>query len=332
MHLARLNHLEAATAEIAALRAELGTAMDPEAGAWVLLTEGVLHFFQLDLDRSFDRLRRSYGIGKSARVSTVLGLSSAWLAHVSFHIPDYERACDYVLESLNSASPVDHAARFRAASVVAQFFGYSDQPDEARAWTTTARKHATAEGDEASIAALLFNTTIYRINGARLAHAFSEEVPPDFGRLVLELNSSLNFDTLAEGAGHPMGPVTLKGHASVIEGKYGDAVMHLESALSGGVYESNRATIEADLAHCLWQLGDLPNAQRLGREALSSIQRTPDPDDRAFVYKRLASVGTDLGTSSAELEALAAENLSQFRTLQDFIRQLCAKFPTPVSV
>jgi tetratricopeptide (TPR) repeat protein len=308
--------------------------LDAGSGAWILLAEGIINYFSLDLEKSFDKLRRSLGIGKSASISSVIPLSNAWLSHIYFHKGDYEKTMFHLQESIYSAEIEDHSSRCRSAMVASIFYGFSNLPDIARKWSHRARLHATAEGDEASLAALLFNITVFRINESRLADSLGFEVPEDYQRVVLELESSLAFDDLAQGAGLPGSPGTLRAHTYVIEKKFERAIAILKSILAAGIFAFNRASVQADLAFAYASIGKIEEAQDALKQTLESIFEAHDPDDLAFVYARISGTHRLLGNSESGLSnaAQAEFYLNEYRSLQGRLQALASGLPDPDSL
>ncbi|EHR73098.1 hypothetical protein BurJ1DRAFT_4299 [Burkholderiales bacterium JOSHI_001] len=333
IHLARLNQLDEAKGEISKLRMELGTELDAGSGAWILLADGIISFFDFDIEKSFDRLRRSLGIGKSAGIISIVPLSSAWMAHIYFHKGDYESTVQNLQYSIGFSEVDDYPSRCRTAMVASNFHGFANQPDNARKWSNKARIHATAEGDEASLAALLFNITIYRVNEFRIASAFDLPLPSDYQSLLLELKSSLAFDELADGVALPRGPSILRAHTLVIEREFPEAVAMLRQGLSSGVVTFNRATVEADLAFALANIGEMEAAKEILSQARESISAAFDPDDLAFACARISGTYRMFGDleSGAQFLTQAKSHLREYRDLQEKLRLLSVNIPDPDS-
>ncbi|MFN0182192.1 MAG: hypothetical protein ACKVQR_00085 [Aquabacterium sp.] len=329
MHHARQGEVAQAQECFNEVRTAFGGRFNPEVAAILFVAEGVLAFFQGDESRALDRMRRGYGIANSMNAVHAKALCAAWMAHLAFNENRYPEMVRLLRESLNSSAKDDHAARARLSLVLADAFHFSGRFDRAAPWYTAARLHATAEGDEATLSALLHNIAAFRASNLRLAGAVLADGEAS-RHALLEAKSAFNFDsavgTLSFGGLLPL----LQAQVMSMRGDFVEALQMLHRIDVNSLPPRLQAQCWAELAYCEVST-DLPEAalQHAGLAA-DGITTTRDADDRAYVHSRLALVFAKLLDESASKEhsALAIYETGRHRGEQAaLLEQLVAEFP-----
>jgi len=317
---ARQGESNQALRSIGKVRERFGNSLDAETAAWLMLAEGVLSFYSRgDLIASADRLRRSYGIASALCADSAKPTCAAWLAHLALNTRRFDDMITLLREALTLAAANDHQARGRASLVVADGFHYAGRFDLARPWYEKARLHATAEGDETSVSAMLHNVAAFRTANVRLADALGERLPIEAKRAAMEAASALAYDqaigtrSLGEYLPH------VNEQLLIVERNYGDAIRQLAGIDAAGLPARVHAVHYADHATCAYETGDSDLAKRLWISALDALEKVAmDPDDVAYVCCRLAALFARNGESqrAAGMQTRGAAAIAKHQELQ----------------
>jgi ATP/maltotriose-dependent transcriptional regulator MalT len=303
LHFARQGESEHALTHIGEVRNRFGKALDAEVAVWLMLSEGVLRFSKGDLAASADRLKRSYGIACALPGSSARPVCAAWLAHTALNTRRFGEMGVLLKDALSLATEDDHQARARACLVVADAFHYAGRFDLARPWYEKARVHATSEGDEASVSAMLHNVAAFRTANVRLADALGTKLPEEARRASMEATSAAAYD-------HAIGTRSFNEflpHVNeqllIVDGKYREALDQLSRIDVSGLPTRVHAVHYADYATCALETGDAALARRLSQAALNALKTLEmDPDDIAYVCCRLANVFAKTGDNERAIE------------------------------
>lgn len=321
--LARQGQLEAAQKQIDQVRKLWGEELHHEVASWVMMAEGVLHFFRLDTHMAWERLRRAHALAVALRTESSRASCAAWMALLAFNGSRYDEMCERLREVLTEAAPDDHHARGRACLIVADAYRVAGRWDLAKPWYDKARYHAADEGDQATLSAMLFNVAACRTSNVRLADAFDEPNPELLIEIaVSEVGTSRVYD-MAVGA-RSMQQLTPLMHAQieVVEKRYAAALLILEGIDSTGLQPKEIPQLYAELAWCKGNLGNVEQSAEDVDRASASISGMFDDDDHAYVQARLAQTCRLIGQfdRSDDFSAKARQHLGLHRSTQDRIR------------
>jgi hypothetical protein len=317
-HLARQGETEEAKQTIAAVRSRFGTALVPEVAAWLMLAEGILWFSIGDFAKFDDRVRRAHGIAVASRYDAATASSAAWLALSAFNDRRYGEMTLLLREAFALASGDDHQARARASLVLADAFHLAGRFDLARPWYERARQHATSEGDESTLSAMLHNVAAFRASNVKFADALGTYLSEEARRARLEATSAAAYDhAIGTRSFDQLLPHVVE-QLFVAEGKYQEAFDQLARMDVAGLPVRGHATHYADYALCAWHVGAHKLAEELIPKALSALELPVDADDAAYTYCRVASVLTASGRGhlAADLQAKAAKEAARYREFQ----------------
>jgi hypothetical protein len=263
----------------------------------------------------------------AARLGPLHALSAAWLAHLDYVRNDMTSMLRHVTQALEIASADQHSARSRACLVVAEAYHFADRVETAGAWYSRSRVHATADGDEAHLSALMHNQAGLRGSLARLSVIFGGARAEQARHALIGAESTGHFDAGIGTASLASLVPMLRGQMLALSGHCDQALAlfeaHFETAMGDGL-ERQRASFLADMAWCRWQLGQRETAARDADRALVSLASPCDLDDRACAQSRLAEVMQALGRSeqAAALREQAASDLRAHRGEQQRLAAL----------
>jgi hypothetical protein len=321
--LARLGRFNEAADAIAQLRARHPTSQSPALTVWMCLAEGMLDHYRSQAATARDRIHRAYALSAAARLRPLIALSAAWLAHMDYVYDDLPGLARHVAEAWQEAEPEHHAARGRAALVAAQAYHWGGRLDRARPWYQRAHEHATAEGDDSTLSALLKNRAWISGNQARMASIFGDELHPSDATAIrqaqLSAESSEHFDAhVGRMSLRSLGPV-MRAQLVLAQGQYAEALPALESHLAQALREGSDYTmpvLHSDIAWCHIHLGRPDKALASARAAEASFMPDCEEEDRAAAHGRLRQVFAALKLD-AEANAHAEQASAQLKTLRE---------------
>ena len=331
-YLARVGRIENAESEVAELEQRYRSSPNAHISSWLHLVLGLIgHFSKMD-PAARDRVLRAHALSTAANLTQLRALSAAWLAHMDYLQVNVSSMIARVSESLRLAADTDHSTRSRASLVVAQAYHLAGSLDIALLWYARVRNHASAEGDEATLSALMHNMAWLRAQQLRVSGWMRSESACDDGHALLGAQSAASFDTMI-GLTSLRGLIpVLRAQIHVARGQYGDALALYEANLNQAVRDGMRrlqADLTADQAWCRVNLGQTRQAKEDAMTAEALIDTDGQFDDRAMAHGRLAQVFAALGEAdrAARHKALALEAFSGHDALRVEILRMLAESP-----
>ena len=317
---ARQGRLDDALKVAATLRERYNPRPSAVISAWVNLVEGLCRHFDDMGEPARDKLRRAYALSGFEPTSRLHLLCAAWLAHVDYAHHDVAGMAKHVRQALQQSAFDDHSVRSRACMVVAQALHLGGGLHLATPWYVASRRHASDEGDDLTVAALIHNRgrlQLTRLGEAALKGEQSDEV----ALAVQGITSSRSYDRMIGAASLPA--ITPLLHAQVLcvlgdaEGALALFQAHMTSA-DGQSTTRLAATMIADQAWCRMKLGQGEAARVDADAALASLVAGTQVDDRAATHTRLAEVYEHIGDVEAARQqaSLASQHWYAFRELQ----------------
>lgn len=317
-HFARQGQAELALKSIQNVRQHFGKRLDAEVACWLLLAEGMQHFFQERQAEAYDRFRGAYGMAIGFEAKRASPSCAAWMAHIEFNENRFDSAIRFIEEALTTAGEDDHQARARACLVLADSYHFAGNFKKARPWYERTRLHATSEGDGATLSAFFHNLAALRATNVKLADAFGVKHPEDTKQASMEAASAFNYDTAIGTASFQLAIPMLRAQLLVVEGKYEQALVELATLKVEGLRQRLRAPILVDRAWCLVQIGELEHVKRCALEAVAALTEDVELDDRAYVLARLSKVQEAMAEEYVpDCAARAQAALVSHRSFQD---------------
>lgn len=291
--LARLTRLGEARSEIVELQERNGRNPKIELSIWVNLAEGLVAYFDNVGVNTTDRVRRAHALSVAARQMPMWALCAAWLAQLAYSILDMDALARHVREALSIAETSNHAARSRACLVVAQALHLAGRADLATAWYERSRFHASIDGDDLTISALMHNMAWLRMLTIRQVVLFDkrEGDPKALATALTNAESTDGFDKMrGDQSWQDLKPI-LRAQIVSLQGDAGGAVALYEQHLaSAGAPSRLQSNLLADKAWCHVQLGHEREARSCVELALASLIDETQIDDLAASHSRLSQV------------------------------------------
>lgn len=301
-YLARRGDVDEATRQVEALRKRYSARPSSAISAWLHLAEGLLgHYTDLS-PHARDKLARAYALSAAAGLKPLQALSAAWLAHLDYLRMDVAAMARRVDEALSLAAEDHHAALARAKLVVAQAYHEAGRFDLARPWYERARHHATAEGDDVTLSAMMWNMASLRVACWRQIEACEPAAAGVDAGALLSAESTAHFDDmLGVKSLRALQPI-LRAQVCTLLGRTDEALAlylaHLDDALVQGM-RPVEGVLLADRAWCHLRAGGLHAARDDASAAASALELPGSFCDRAPGHSRLAQVFEALGEADA---------------------------------
>ena len=289
---ARLGLSAQAKAELDALRQAYAPRPNAKVSAWLNLLEGLIGHFGDMSPQARGRILRSHALSSAADIPDVRALSAAWLAHMDYLHLSVPSMAHHAAEALRISTGQQHSVRSRVGLVLAQAYHFSGHLGLALPWYSRARDHAVAEGDDATLSALMHNMAWLRAQRLRASDCgLATEPTRSEEHALLAADSVANFDSLIGSKSLPALVPVLRAQILTVRREYGDALAIFESEMASALREGMgrlHADLLADQAWCRVQLGQRSAALDDAKRAELSIDPDGQFDDRALAYGRLA--------------------------------------------
>jgi hypothetical protein len=327
-YLARMGRLDEARQALSSLHMQYASHPHAVMSAWLAWADGLLSYYSDMGQMARDKMRRAFALSGAARETQLHALSAAWLSLFDFAANDFESSGRNIKAALQFAAPDNHAALARATLQVSQLYHFACRFDLAQPWYVKARQHATTEGDDTLIAAVINNTACMHANEWRRALLRGTSEPTmAVKQAALGAQSTASFEAMLQlTALDWMGPM-LRAQVHSLKGEHAQALAlydeYIAESLAAQGIGRLEACYRAEMAWCRLQTGDLERTRTDARAAEQALQDVAcEADDRAATHSRLAAIYQHFGddertarhTAQAEV-AWAEHDVDQRRSI-----------------
>jgi hypothetical protein len=314
-YLARVGDFDEAARELSAIQQRYEFSPEASISAWLSLADALVSHYSDMGPLALDKLKRAYALSAAAGLKPLQALSAAWLAHIDYLRVDASATARHAAEALTISHLDHHSARARAHLVVAQAYHEGGRFDLARPWYDRVRFHVTAEGDDATLSAMMWNMASLRMAALREAQACGSAEVDAGEHALLSADSTAHLDDmLGVRSLRSLQPI-LRAQICTLLGQTDEALPLFESHLSEALQQGMGAVegaLLADRAWCRLQASQ-KRAAREDADAASicldaegtNTDRAPGHSRLAQVYKALGEV--DLAKRQEKLASLAWE-------------------------
>lgn len=318
-HFAGHGKTDEALKAISVVRGQFGKDLHFDIASWLMLAEGVLHYFKAQIPEAYDRIRRAYGLAIALRNNSAFPSCAAWMAHVEFNACKYDEMAKHLIEALTTANTTDHQAIGRASLVLATAFHVAGDFERSRPWYERARLNAAAEGDDATVSATLHNMASVRASNIRLDDTFGGDASKETKRVILEASSSLTYDYAIGHKGLDFLTRMLGGLIATVDQRYSEALEKFDSIEMDKVPERLQPLILVDSAWCYASMDAREASWSIAKRAVDSISSVTDDDDLAYIYSRLRqiAIACDMPEQATYYKTAADTALLAHRTFQN---------------
>jgi hypothetical protein len=336
LYLARLSRFTETQDEIDALRQDFGGGQCGRVTCLVMIAEGVKHHYQSFSPVAIDRLNRALFLGQAMRDSEVIALAAAWKGFLDFEYSRFDSTARTLALAIDSWSPGQHTAKTRVFLVLMLAAMVLGKAEATQTYFKKAHHHAVADGDQASIDALVFDRAVFSLSRQRVEWALGKDDPDGIARTRLELESSgnltklMNIETMADHV------VLGRARADWMLGEFAAAASALEDFVGSKSFrpgQLNDSALRAELAYCHLLAGNTTRAQSCAASIDIDDLRALDPDERLVLSKMLLALeqaGLEFpgAMHRADFARDASNDHQQFeRQLGEALAQLQARLP-----
>jgi tetratricopeptide (TPR) repeat protein len=296
--LARHGQFAEARFALAGLRSQSQRLRNPVLAAWVAFVDGLIDHCEALDPGARAKFRRAYDLASTAGDAELRALCAAWLAMADFNASDVDATVAHVQEALRTAPADGHAVRARAALVVASAWRVAGDDARAIPWYKVARQHAAAEGDVSLVSVLLHNMAAFQAGRVSLDDAFERADLADARRVLLEAESTGNYDAGVGNAQLVAEVPLLRAQLMTVLGRYDAAIALFDAQLpraraEGQVHREARFMADAVFAEV--KLGRVDEAVKRLRAITAVLPLMTEHDDVAATHARLAAATRALG-------------------------------------
>lgn len=297
-HYARHGDVTNSAQAISTVRVAFENRLQPEVACWLWLAEGIQHFFQMRPAQAYDRTKRAFAIAKALNLIDALPTCAAWMAHLEFNECKYEAMVCNLHLALSAADRQDHQAGGRASLVVADAYHFCGDFDSARPWYDRCRLHATAEGDEAMLSAMMHNMAAFRAANVRLSDAFGSIDKVEARRATVQAQSASSYDRMLGIASLSLLIPLLQGQLLVVDKNFTAALSTFRTINSEHIHSRLVPLLLADIAYCLANLNRFEEAISTMDRAIPLAEAVSEKDDYAYTSARIAQSARMCGKQS----------------------------------
>lgn len=338
IYLARTGRFDDAEGIRAELRSVYGDGRSLRVSVRVMCLEALILYFR-DLSLvSRDRVMRADVLATASRDSSLIALTSSWLAHIDFNQNNFDSMARALRQCTEAGGCGDDETDCRVSLVLADALAHAGDLSHARLWYERARQTATRVGDHAYVGALTYNRAAMRVAVLRLQAIRSAVSPDDLVFAASKVSSAINYQKIAclRSLDHLLQTAKLGVHALRCEfsdvARIGVALLESGEVPAGSAQEF---LLMADVAVALSQLGRLGDSSNWIESVPVTSLAALGADDQALILSRLALAADAMGDTklSIDLETRALALLDQhakaMSELRAILERLTAEWPAP---
>lgn len=330
---ARTGNFQAARDTIFEVRQSFGDGRSGRVTILLMLAEAmVLHYGDLAINAA-DRAARALLLSKAVRDRELIALTSAWMAYFQFEKSDFEQSLRSIAEAMENATPLDHAALSRCSIVLFNEFALCGDSVASQRWFLKGREHALAEGDQASVEALLHSKAVFGVAWLRVERCRAELGEAVLTRARQEITSARNLQLLTQIAALKDYIEIADVSLSLLEGMFEQALVKLNSLGASGpfpVRHFNSSVQAIERAYGYAGLGQIDEAILAMQDIDLSAITNLDVDDllvAAWMMNDLAKKDQRLGDiASTQTKLQNARSMHEHAMTS--LRELLLKFKT----
>lgn len=285
-YLARIGDFASARERIATVRSTFYDGRSGRVTALLMIAEALLaHFESLSMEAR-DRAMRAQLLGDVMRDPQIIALSSAWRAHIEFEFSSFDVSALALKKALAVIRDSDHSAWSRCCIVLYNAHSFVGDRDTAQRWFLQGHTHAVADGDQASIDALLQSRASYDVAQAWVGRCLNKGSEKLLLTARAEVASARNLQQLVRVQAHQDYIELAECNLQILEGRHSEALEYLSRLSSAGPFPPGHFTESIGHvmeAYCLLGLGNLDAAVDAFAKARNASWGDIDVDDRLIV-------------------------------------------------
>lgn len=314
----RVGRFAETRAALKELRLRFGDGSNGRVMVLIMLSEGLLHYYEELSPVAIDRVMRAQALAIAMGDRPLIAIASSWKAHLEFEASKFELMIASLRLTLDHAAQDDHEALARAAMTLTDCFIYCGDRLSAQKWFMDSRDHALAVGDQAGIDALLNNRALLGVARLRAKACFQSLDDDEVKFTRQEVSSALNFQHLIAVRALTNYGALCSARLMILEKRYEEAIVALESLRDARPFAEahvNHDVLNLEIAFCLFFLGQPDEARiRMAEVRLEAFENL-DIDEKLVAYWMQDLLGRQLG-----IETSAATELERSKAAYEQMR------------
>jgi tetratricopeptide (TPR) repeat protein len=282
---ARFGDFEEAKLLVAELRRHFGEGQSGRVTIWIMLTEGLIHWFERMSNDALDRVARAQLLSLGMKYPLGIAISSAWKAHLEFEQSNFEGSFRSMEVALRHVQAEDHDVLARLSMLLCNVCATLGDFERTKHWFHRGRHFALLDGDLAAVEALQFNRAVFTFAWARAEQCLGKLDSSLLATLRSELDSARNLQALASA--NAMSSQLRLSHARLLmlEGKFDESIGCLVQSRNDfpfADYHFSEAYVDLEIAFCHFKCQRHNDAYELSSGIGPQTFETFDADDRLF--------------------------------------------------
>jgi len=310
----RFGRFEAAKSEVRNTRNTYGDGKHPRISILILLTEGLIMYFENINRDSIKKIYLASELSKSMQISDLCAITNSWLAHLYYNFDQYEKLVDSISAVLDLTNKPHCDWIARISLTIGDTLQLSGNWKEADNWYRIAQRYSTQDGDRLTLGAVIFNRIAVGLSKVRAEYALGKTIAADWRRWTTEASSAAHFHLGLSMAALPELLSFCNARALFLEGRFTEAEHCYRKILESGHSERcgvNDAFMWSEIAMC-----NILNGEGSSRTNVASHLHPDDCndlaiDDKMIFHTNLMEIWKERSGASAsqELRELASSSI-----------------------
>jgi hypothetical protein len=252
----------------------------------LLIAEAVLYYFESFNPMAHDKLARALLLAQALRDVETIRITAVWKAFLDFEYSRFDAMARSIRLVEDYRELDDHGTESRLALVLMLVCLLLGDRVQANKWFHTGHQHSVADGDQASIEALLFNRATFGFARQRLEWCKGQVESGWLHSISAELSSARNLQEM-------VGLAAMREHVDlsiarikILTGDFVSARQALQGFLGTSSFAEkhlNIAALQIEIAYCDFQTGSVEAAKDLlATVQLGDISKL-DPDEQVYL-------------------------------------------------
>jgi len=291
---ARVGEFQEAEKISSELRRDFPNGISVRVSVLIMCIEALLMYFRELSPLARRRMAGAHVISAAARDSRMIALTSAWMAHIDFNLNRFETMVSAAADCLSVISGDDGTADCRLSLVLGDAFLFAGDLTCSNRWYARSRAAANRIGDHAAIGALTYNRAALHVAAARFQHASESSSRPDINLVMVEVQSAINFQTIARLRSLDHLLTTANIGVLILQERFADVIPMIDEILKCTEVPRNSAQLallQADLALSLACTNQTDGALKIIGYLKNMPIDTFSPDDRVLIWSSIRRAG-----------------------------------------
>lgn len=309
-YFARIGKFAEARSIVNDLRSDFAEEKSGSVTTWIMLAEGLIHYYDKLNSEALDRVSRVQVLSKAMGDVELVAVASAWKAHFEFERSNFQTMSKSLEIALQFGGQDNHSALSRASMVLCDCHFLCGDRNNGQKWFLKSRDHALKDGDQASIEALLYNRVAFYLAWVRARNCFDKISSDQLSLIRFELSSAKSFQNITRISALQNIIDLCDARLLTLEEKYEQAIDKLQSLRDispYGEYNFNQSFVDLEIDFCSHEIGrDEKHSSDRSNDKFEFFDKM-DIDEQliaAWMIYKIERCSSNLKTSSIALNRL----------------------------